>query len=80
MKEKKAVALKEYAKNFKVVAKGRGRIAETIINVAREHKIPITRDEELVENLCRVELYEDIPPELYDYVVKVVEFIYNKKN
>ncbi len=78
--KKKAVALKERDKKIKVVAKGRGYIAQKIIEVAKEHHIPIKEDPPLVERLCEVELYEEIPQELYEYVVKVLDFLYNKKN
>ncbi len=79
--KKKAVALKEQKdQKIKVVAKGRGYIAQKIIEVAKEHHIPIKKDPPLVERLCEVELYEEIPDELYEYVVKVLDFLYNKKN
>ncbi len=79
--KKKAVALKEQKdQKIKVVGKGRGYIAQKIIEVAKEHHIPIKEDPPLVERLCEVELYEEIPEELYEYVVKVLDFLYNKKN
>ena len=78
MKDKKAVALKK-REDIKVVGKGRGYIAKKIIEVAKEHNIPIKEDEELIERLFGVELYESIPEELYEHIVKVLEFLYNIK-
>ena len=78
MRDKKAVALRKERK-CRVVGKGRGYIAQKIIEVAKEHDIPIKEDEELVERLFGVELYENIPEELYEHVVKVLEFLYNIK-
>jgi len=79
--EKKAVALKKYApKKIKVVGKGEGYIAQIIIEVAKEHGIPIKKDPFLVEELFEVDLYEEVPEELYHYVVEVLDFLYNIKN
>ena len=79
MKEKKAVALKKKETSIKVVGKGKGYIAKKIIEIARQKGIPIEEDAELVEKLFGIDLYEDVPPELYEYIVKVLDFLYNKK-
>ncbi|BCD62513.1 MULTISPECIES: EscU/YscU/HrcU family type III secretion system export apparatus switch protein [Nitratiruptor] len=75
--KKKAVALKKITQEIKVVGKGEGYIAKKIIEVAEEHDIPIKSDRELVEKLFAVELYDDVPEELYEYIVKVLDFLYN---
>jgi len=75
---KKAVALKydpEEDKAPLVVAKGRGEVAERIIKLAKEKGIPITEDKNLVEALIKIDLYEEIPPELYEAVAKVIAFV-----
>lgn len=79
IKKTKAAALryrhkKDYAP--KVIAKGTGTIAEKIIQIALEHNIPIQDDPYLVEALLTLDLYEDIPPELYRAVAEVLVFIY----
>lgn len=81
MKEesKKAVALKyEPAKDSapKVVAKGRGYVAEKIIEVAKEHGVPLREDITLVEVLSKLDLYEEIPIELYKAVAEILVFVY----
>jgi len=60
----------------RVVAKGRGEIAEKIIAIAREHGITIYEDDELVQVLARLELNQMIPPELYHAIAEVLAFVY----
>ncbi len=75
----KAAALK-YRKGVdsapKIVAKGQGLVAERIIALAREHGIPIREDRDMVEMLSTLDLYEEIPPELYKAVAEILAFIY----
>jgi len=59
----------------KVVAKGQGLIAEKIIELAKKHNIPIVEDPLLVDSLIKIDLYEEIPPHLYEAVAKIVAFI-----
>ncbi|MBI5213571.1 MAG: EscU/YscU/HrcU family type III secretion system export apparatus switch protein [Nitrospirae bacterium] len=76
---KKAAALRYDTKKAsapRVVAKGKGKIAEQIIQVAREHKIPIKDDPQLVEVLSTLDLYQEIPPELYRAVAEILAFVY----
>jgi flagellar biosynthesis protein len=74
-----AVALK-YVKEQddapRVVAKGRGELAERILRLAREHGIPVHRDTDLAEVLIRLDLGELIPPELYRAVAEVLAYLY----
>jgi len=60
----------------KVVAKGRGVLARKIIEVAREHGIPIRDDPDLVEVLLKLDLNEEVPPELYQIVAEILAFVY----
>jgi flagellar biosynthesis protein len=83
MKLQKAVALKynkEKDKAPKVVAKGKGEIAKNIIKIAEENKLPIKKDEDLVELLTKIELDREIPENLYKAVAEVFSFIYNITN
>lgn len=76
---KRAVAL-EYDPDVdsapKVVATGRGVIAEKILEIARENHLPIRDDPILADALAQVDLYEVIPPELYSVVAEVFAFVY----
>ena len=78
-RSKKAAALR-YRQNEdsapKVVAKGRGKVAEKILEVAEHYNIPIREDKALVEILSSLDLYKEIPPELYRAVAEILAFIY----
>ena len=79
---KKAVALKyEVEKNNapKVIAKGQGKIAEKIIEIAKEYGITIKEDKELVEMLAKLDIGQEIPPSLYEVVAKIFAFVYSTK-
>ncbi len=76
---KKAVALKyapEHESAPKVTAKGKGMTAEQIIQKARVHGVPIQEDPSLVEVLSKLDLNQEIPPELYHLVAEVLAFLY----
>lgn len=76
---KKAVALKyEPLQNEApvVAAKGTGLLAEKILELAREHDIPVQEDAALVEVLSKLDLDRQIPPELYTLVAEILSFIY----
>jgi flagellar biosynthesis protein len=77
--DKRAVALKyDLGKDRAphVTAKGRGYIAEKIVEVAREHNIPLHEDREMVQVLEALDLNMEIPPELFRAVAEVLAFIY----
>ena len=56
----------------KVVAKGRGLIAQAIIECARQHEIFVHESEDLVGLLMQVELDQEIPPQLYLAVAELL--------
>lgn len=59
----------------RVIASGRGVLAEKIIERAKESDIPVHRDDKLAETLSRLEIGEMIPPELYEVVAEVLIFV-----
>lgn len=76
-KVKQAIAL-EYDPSDeapKVVASGRGLLAEKIIERAKESDVPIHRDDKLADTLSRLEIGEMIPPELYEVVAEILIFV-----
>lgn len=76
---KEAVALSfDSAKNEapKVIAKGKGILADNILKKANENDIPIQQDASLVQILGQLDLNESIPEELYQAVAEVFAFIY----
>jgi len=78
MERKKAAALKyERGKGApRVVAKGEGKLAERIVELAKEAGVPVLEDKGLVEFLMEVEVGEEIPPELYRAVARILAYIY----
>jgi flagellar biosynthesis protein len=60
----------------KVVAKGRGLIAEQIIARAREHGVYVHESKELVALLMQVDLDRHIPPALYRAVAELLAWLY----
>ncbi len=64
----------------RVTAKGAGRVAERIIELAREQGIPITEDPDLVGALIQLDFYEEIPQELYQAVAEILAFAYRMNN
>ncbi|OGT03866.1 MAG: flagellar biosynthesis protein [Gallionellales bacterium RBG_16_57_15] len=60
----------------KVVAKGRGLIAEAIIERARQHGIFVHESEDLVSLLMKVELDQEIPAQLYLAVAELLAWLY----
>lgn len=76
-KVKQAIAL-EYDPNDaapKVIATGKGIIAEKIIEKAKEASVPVHRDDKLADTLSRLEIGEMIPPELYEVVAEILLFV-----
>ena len=78
-KTPKAVALKYDPEKHhapKVIAKGRGEMAEKIIEIANAHNLPLYEDQNLIQILEALELETEIPPDLYRAVAEVLAFIY----
>jgi len=61
----------------KVVAKGRGLVAEQIIERAREHGVFVHESKELVALLMQVDLDRHIPPALYRAVAELLAWLYH---
>ncbi|MDN5344823.1 MAG: flagellar biosynthesis protein [Clostridia bacterium] len=78
-KVKKVVALRyndDLDQVPRVVASGKGQIADKIIAKARETGIPVYRDSDLAEMLAGLAIGSAIPVELYQVVAEVLVFIY----
>ncbi len=79
-KIKKAVALK-YDESEDIApivkAKGAGVVAEKIIELAKEHGVPIKDDPDLVEVLSQLDIDKAIPPEVYVAVAEILSFVYS---
>ena len=76
-KPKQAIAL-EYDPDEaapRVIATGKGALAERIIERAKESDVPVHRDDKLAETLSRLEIGDMIPPELYEVVAEILVFV-----
>ena len=77
-KEKKTAVALEYTPGEqapKVIASGRGYLADKIIDVAKEENVPIHKDEKLARSLSVLDIGEYIPQELYSIVAEVLVFV-----
>lgn len=77
--EKKVAALKYKQGDEaapRLAAKGKGFLAEKILEIAKEHKIPIRKDADLVEVLEKLEVDQEIPLEIFAVVAEIFAYIY----
>ncbi len=76
-KNKTAVALSYEAGDEapRILASGKGRIAEKIIEEAEKHDVPFYKDDTLAETLSKLEIGDAIPPELYEVVAEILVFV-----
>lgn len=59
----------------KIIASGKGMLAEKIIEKASQNQIPIHKDERLANTLSKLEIGDFIPEELYQVVAEVLLFV-----
>ena len=59
----------------RVIASGRGVLAERIIEKAQESNVPVHRDDKLADTLSRLDIGDMIPPELYEVVAEILIFV-----
>ena len=60
----------------RVVAKGKGSVAERILELARKAGVPIKEDPVLLSLLSHLNVDQEIPPEAYRVVAELLAFIY----
>jgi len=60
----------------KVVAKGKGHVAENILEAAKKGKVPVYQNKSLVNMLMALELDKEIPTELYTTVAEILAYVY----
>lgn len=76
-KNKSAIALSYHLEDAapKIIATGKGYLADKILKKAVEHNIPVHKDEKLAGTLSKLSLGDSIPPELYEVVAEVLLFV-----
>ena len=70
-----AVAYEPGERAPKIIATGKGYMAERIIEKAKEEQIPFYRDDKLAKTLSKLEIGDMIPPELYEVVAEILVFV-----
>lgn len=60
----------------RVVAKGKGFVAENIIKAANQNSVPVYQNKTLTGMLMAVDLDREIPPALYTAVAEVLAYVY----
>lgn len=74
-----AIALKydvDKGKAPKIMATGKGSVAEMILQVAEENRVPFYEDPTLADLLSKLQLDTEIPKDLYTLVAEVLAFVY----
>ncbi|MBO5302834.1 MAG: EscU/YscU/HrcU family type III secretion system export apparatus switch protein [Lachnospiraceae bacterium] len=59
----------------KILATGKGELAEKIIEKGKESDVPFYKDNKLADTLSKLEIGDTIPPELYDVVAEILVFV-----
>ena len=59
----------------KILAAGKGEVAERIIETAKENDVPFYQDHKLAGTLAKLEIGSTIPPELYEVVAEILVFV-----
>lgn len=59
----------------KIVATGKGEVAEKIIEKALENDVPVYQDSNLAKTLSALGIGDQIPPEIYEVVAEILIFI-----
>lgn len=75
-----AIALKYQPKSDnapRVTAKGKGKVAEKIIEIAKKNNIYIHNDPDLIEILSQLDINDQIPPDLYIVAAELLAFVYS---
>ena len=59
----------------KILATGKGEVAERIIDEAKKNDVPFYKDSALAETLSKLKLGDAIPPERYEVVAQILVFV-----
>lgn len=59
----------------RILATGKGELAEKIIEKAKESDVPLYKDNKLADTLSKLKIGDSIPPELYEVVAEILVFV-----
>ena len=81
LEQPKVATLKYKGRKTPIVsALGENDQAQAILALAREHKIPVYEDADLVNILARLDVGDAIPAELFEWVASVLAFAFFARN
>jgi len=60
----------------RVIAKGRGELAERLLSIAEEHGVPIRKDPDLLQFLTATQVGDEVPEEVYGAVAALIAFLW----
>ena len=75
LKRASAISYKPGDNAPRIIASGKGLVAEKIIDIAKDSKVPIHVDPDCSRLLSFIEIGNEIPADLYDVVAKILVFI-----
>lgn len=70
-----AIAYEPGERAPKILAAGKGEVAERIIEKAKENDVPLYKDNKLADTLSKLKIGDAIPPELYEVVAEILVFV-----
>lgn len=70
-----AVAYEPGDRAPKILATGKGSVADKIIEKAKESNVPLYKDNKLADTLSKLKIGDAIPPELYEVVAEILVFV-----
>jgi len=76
---KSAVAIRYNVEKDKaplILASGRGAVADEILRIADDNKVPLYEDPDLAKLLSKLQIDTEIPSDLYVLVAEVLFFVY----
>ena len=62
-----------------VLAKGRGELAERLLEIAREYDVEVVEDELLAESIFLLDINEVIPAEMFEIVAALLAYVYRTR-
>jgi len=75
MKQAVAVSYTPGERAPKILATGKGELAERIIQTGKKNNVPFYKDDKLSQTLSKLNIGDMIPPELYEVVAEILVFV-----
>ncbi|HOS30243.1 MAG TPA: EscU/YscU/HrcU family type III secretion system export apparatus switch protein [Treponemataceae bacterium] len=80
---KKTASALSYTEGTKaplITAQGKGELAEKMIEIARQHNVPVITEAQTSELLSFYEIGEYIPEAAYEIIAKILSFVRRVEN